>query len=239
MTIYRRKATTTASRSTWVMLEIKDLTTPEPQQINPNDLFTVINSMLLPASSATNFSATEVLTEYLVNILELSSSPYAQMADGATLVLRNLLTIPLYLCNSVALTGASSMSTVQSQLPAENQLFGSNILAATRAVPALWTVYSYAGMAGAIVLTVVASTIYLSWQGHRIEPSEFPIANFVGLTSVYTQASNGHRVLIRHSEIFPKSNNGQETHQRQKTRQILSRAAEVRICTSEEEPREN
>jgi hypothetical protein len=129
MTIYRRKATTKASRSTWAMLEIKDLTTPEPPQINSNDLFTVINSMLLPASntsSATNFSATEVLTEY-INILELSLSPYAQMADGATLVLRNLLTIPLYLCNSVALTGTSSISTVQSQLPAENQLFGSNI----------------------------------------------------------------------------------------------------------------
>ena len=188
MATYRRKATVTAVRSSFDILEVSDLSTPVAQVIHPTDLFSILDTILTPAQIGTSnqTSPAYALSDYLFELLHLASSPSAQAMTQPVQILRNLLVTPLYLCNAVILTGTSSMATLQTGLPAENQLLGADAIRVTRAVPGQLTVWIYIASAGTILLTAFI-VICVSSRVQTPKTSSFPIADFLMLTRVDTR----------------------------------------------------
>jgi hypothetical protein len=196
MSIYRRKATFTASRISWNLLEVKDMGAPSLQDISPADLFIILDLILSPSQNAgTNQNSSSYdLSDYLFQFLHLSSKTNAQISAQPLLYLRNLLTIPLYLCNPVTFTGSSSITTTQTDLPAENQLQGADAVSATRAIPGSWTVWTYIAFAGAILLLCYI-IISINSIIETPKTSSFAIADFLMLT----KAQEANRIGDGHS----------------------------------------
>jgi hypothetical protein len=82
MTVYRRKATIIASRASWNLLDVQDLSTPSLQDIGPDDLFTILDLILSPTQNSTvnQNSSSYDLSNYLFQFLHLSSKPNAQIS---------------------------------------------------------------------------------------------------------------------------------------------------------------
>jgi hypothetical protein len=192
MSIYRRKATFTASRVSWNLLEVKDMGAPSLQDISPADLFTIVDLVLSPSQNATTNqnSSSYDLSGYLFQFLHLSSKTNAQISTQPLLDLRNLLTIPLYICNPVTFTGNSSITSAQTDLPEENQLQGADAVSATRAVPGSWTVWTYIASAGTILL-LCSIIIGINSIIEAPKTSSFAIADFLMLTKAHERNGIG------------------------------------------------
>ena len=206
MAIYRRKVTVIASRSSSNILEVMDLSTPEVQLIDPADLFSALDIILMPARNATSnkSSPAYMLSNYLSHFLGYSSDPSSQMLTTPLQFLRNLLAIPLYLCNPI-MTGGSSITTQQPNLPAENQLIGADAIGLARAVPGERTVKVYRASAGAILL-VTFIVICISSRAEIPKTSSFPIADFLMLTKAVKTGWNDEAPpglsSFKHDDIF-------------------------------------
>ena len=207
MATYRRMATVTAVRSSFNILEVSDLGTPVAQIIHSTDLFSILDTILTPAQIGTlnKTSPTYALSDYLFELLHFASSPSAQAMSQPVQILRNLLVTPLYLCNAVILTGTSSMATLQTGLPAENQLLGADAIRVTRAVPGQLTVWIYIASAGTILLTAFI-VICVSSRVQTPKTSSFPIADFLMLTRVDTRGWRAgmdcSSTSFNHSDVF-------------------------------------
>lgn len=233
MAIYRRKATVIASRSSSNILEVMDLSTPEAQNIDPADIFSALDIILIPARNATSnkSSPAYMLSNYLSHFLGYSSDPSSQMLTTPLQFLRNLLAIPLYLCNPV-MTGGSSITTQQPNLPAENQLIGADAIGLTRAVPGGRTAKIYTESAGAILL-VTFNVICISSRAEIPKTSSFPIADFLMLTKAvrrgWQDGAPPSLSSFKHDDVFiwvQKSGDNKE---------ILSSAGSVNLYPNEKE----
>jgi hypothetical protein len=186
MTVYRRKATIVASRASWNLLDVQDLSTPSLQDIGPDDLFTILDLILSPTQNSTvnQNSSSYDLSNYLFQFLHLLSKPNAQISKQPLQCLRNLLTIPLYLCNPVTFTNSTSITSPQTDLPAENQLLGADAVSATRAVPGIWTVWTYIAAAGSILLMCLV-VIGVNSRIETPETSSIPFADLLVLARAH------------------------------------------------------
>jgi len=230
MTTYRRNATTTSSRVSWETLEISNLSPPELQHIEPLGLFKVLDNTLALASNMSaeiQNTAQYQLALYLFDFLRSSSNTYSQLTNQPMLYLRNLLTLPLYLCNPVILTNITSMTTAQTQLPLENQLLGSDAIGLVRAIPSRWTVYTYIGTAGAIIAIDFIVIIFQTSRVKMPNTSSFPLVDFLTLTSVEwrdLESARESRIKdIRHEDIF------ESMPAKRSDRDYLERARKIRV----------
>jgi hypothetical protein len=201
MAIYRRKATVIASLSSWDILEATDLSAPEAQYINSVDLFSALDTILTPtrnAGSDQNSSA-YMRTEDLYRFLNFSSMPNAEASSLPVQYLRNLLVLPLYLCNPVTASGTGSITAQQTNLPVENQLTAADATKVTRAVPGQQTVWIYIASAGTILL--ITFIVILIFSPVDIsKTSSFPIADFLMLSRADGTAASFNS--FKHDDIF-------------------------------------
>lgn len=232
LTIYRRNANVAASRTNMALLQAKELGAPVLQRVSANDLFQAYDSILTPldeVSSGGNCSSLtpqSQLTEYLY--LYLNQSAYTPNPSVSTPrdYIRNLLAIPLYLCNPLMLSSGYSPNTIQAGLPAQNYLRGSYATAATRAVPESWTIWTYAGMYGAILLLLLIVCVMVSGYDKPIS-SHFPVTDLLTSMRPEEMVIGGGEaakqpVKLSYEDIFTGAQPGDN-------KAILRRASEIRM----------
>ncbi|RAO68327.1 uncharacterized protein BHQ10_004339 [Talaromyces amestolkiae] len=184
LTIYRCNATVAASRTNLALLQVRDLGTPVLQSITPRDLFQVYDAILTPldnisdGGNCSSLTPQSQLTEFLYIYLNQSAYTTNPIISTQRDYLRNLLAVPLYYCNSVMILSSNSPNAVQPGLLPENYLRGSYAIPEERAVPESWTVWTYAGLYGAILLLLLA--VHVAASGYETSrDSHFPIADLL------------------------------------------------------------
>lgn len=232
LTVYRRDATVAASRTNLAVLQAKDLGTPVLQSITPGDLFQVYDAILTPldrisdGGNCSPLTPQSQLTEFLYIYLNQSTYVTNPVISFQRDYLRNLLAVPLYYCNSVMILSSNSPHAVQPGLPPENYSRGSYAIPEEHAVPESWTVWTYAGLYGAILLLLLA--VCVSVSGYEAsEDSHFPLADLLMGISPEEISRNGGEAgkqssKVQFDELFTGVPPGDD-------QAILRRASEIRV----------
>lgn len=186
MSIYRRIATTVSDRSTFNILEYKDLGPPTVQNITSADLFSAINSNVLQPRNTTDTVSEFVLSQaYTTANLIRMSHLYQYDNTGSTMVnvLRNLLTVPLYVFNNMTSLVPTSYNIYALDLPKENFIEG-RCATSQREVPQMWTVWVYIGTRCGILLLILGTHAFaMRWEVPT--RSAFPLFEFAELVDIH------------------------------------------------------
>jgi hypothetical protein len=232
MVIYRRTATTTASRLSEDILRAAELGQPEVQYMHPSDFFTIYDSVFINPLNGSGDACLTVRPEYLQTIMF-----YTYLNESATRIrqtnsqpldyLRNVLATPLYLCNAVTLTASKSPHAPQSGLGEEYYTNGSAAFAQQRAVPARWTVWTYAATAGMLLLLTFVVALISCFAS--LESSSFPLVDFLTLPEPVRAVGEdewgdtmARAQAMRVEEIFPAWRHWDNSG-------IVQRSSEIRL----------
>lgn len=193
---YRRNATLVFSRSGFEILEVTDLSEPQPQNISSSALFTALDAVLYRPDRSTAQqqsydvrSAEYLLTQTIGAQLWQSLYPNAAELNIGRDWLRNMVTFPVYLFQPTRLAllpyllpiSEDNGTAPQPNLPSENCVQGSFCKMSKRSVPGRETVYAYTAIAGLLVtFVVVAKARALFWR--EAETSDFAVLDYHTLT---------------------------------------------------------
>ncbi|KAK0124616.1 hypothetical protein ONS95_009565 [Cadophora gregata] len=183
---YRREATVAVDRKSGELLDVKNLTKAEPQDITPADFLTAFNGFLYPFQALDISFACDVtgvefqLTSWISNILDVSRTAAYQVHPRE--VLRNLFMVPLYFYNPMtsALGPPPSVTKKVDGLPSENYILGSYSEKVDLLTISRWTVVAYIIVCGLILFLILLVLALTAWNQVQ-QTSDFPFVDFLAL----------------------------------------------------------
>ncbi|OAF99277.1 uncharacterized protein CC84DRAFT_1222973 [Paraphaeosphaeria sporulosa] len=195
---YRRNATLVFSRSDLQILSVTDLSPPQPQNITPAALFTVLDTILYRpdrADSALKFYDVRS-AEYLLTQMIGVQLWYSLYNNSAGLPvgrdwLKNLVSLPVYVFQPTSIElvpylpalAADNGTRPQPNLPRENYVEGAYCVIDKRSIPGLGTVYAYIVVAGLLLaFVIIAKGRALLWDD--VATSDFAIFDYHILTRI-------------------------------------------------------
>jgi hypothetical protein len=205
---YRRNATIVFPRSSFTILDVSDLSTPQSENISAASLFTAMNAMLYrPNQTENSFqydrsSARYILTQTIGGDLWLLlPKSYSGLLIGKDW-LRNVLAMPLYVFQPTVIVTADYLrvrkpedgSTPLQNLPRENYVRGSYCIVDRRSVPGARTVIGYACVARFLLLFVVMAK-WVAFRWPVMDTSNYPLLDYEALTQV--EDDSDHTVTLR------------------------------------------
>ncbi|KAJ4355726.1 uncharacterized protein N0V89_003746 [Didymosphaeria variabile] len=206
---YRRNATITFSRSDFDILDVDDMSDPQPQNITSATLFTALDAILYRpdrADDALKFydirSAEYLLTQTIGVQLWYSLHNNTSGLKIGRDWLRNLVTLPVYVFQPTYLElvpylqplPADNGTEPQPNLPAENYVEGSYCIMNKRSIPGRGTVYAYTAVAGLLLaVVIIAKTRALRWNDTAT--SDFAVLDYHVLTKVVD--AKGDEISLR------------------------------------------
>jgi hypothetical protein len=185
---YRRSATVVFSRSSFTILDVSDLSTPQSENISAASLFTALNAMLYrPNQTENSFqydrnSARYILTQTVGADMWWSlHDAYSGLLIGKDW-LRNLLVMPVYVFQPTVIAAADYLrvrnpedgTSPLQNLPKENYVRGSYCIVDKRSVPGTKTVIGYACVAGFLLLFVVMAK-WTAFRWPTMDTSNYPL----------------------------------------------------------------
>lgn len=186
LSIYSRTATAHFSRFNLSTIAISDLSPPIPEPVKASDLLSVYNTSLqITSSGFANSGSTQLI--YYVSAYLTTAETSSETAFQADLNLRNFLTAPLlyFSPNDMSpYTAVPSPNKILDGLPNDQGLYitASLSIPSYRLVPALWSVWVYAILMGAVIIACVALLVLGSLPvtaGQIPETTFWPFVDFV------------------------------------------------------------
>lgn len=186
LSIYSRTATAHFSRFNLSTIAISDLSPPIPEPVKASDLLSVYNTSLQITSSGFANSGPTQLIYYVSAYLTLAETS-SETAFQADLNLRNFLTAPLlyFSPNYISpYTTVPSPNKILDGLPNDQGLYitASLSIPSYRLIPALWSVWVYTILMGAVIIACVALLVLGSLPvtaGQIPETTFWPFVDFV------------------------------------------------------------
>ncbi|PVH73509.1 hypothetical protein DL98DRAFT_659361 [Cadophora sp. DSE1049] len=194
---YRRNTTVALDRKTGDLLDFKNLTKAEPQDITPADFLSAFNGILYPFQPLNVSFACDVtgiqfqLTSWISNVLDFSRTALYQVQPRE--ILRNLFMVPLFFYNPMTspLGPLPSVTEKVEGLPSENYILGSFSHKVRLLTIAWWTVLTYIIACGLILFLILLVLAITAWDQVQ-ETSDFPFVDFLKLKSeTITAMTNG------------------------------------------------
>ena len=181
MAIYSRSATTTYSRSTNVLLEAQNFSSPQLRNISNVDLFTTMEAFFgaSPINSSQPIEQTVydfiLWTENYFNTYIMAGAP-----SSVTNLFRTLLTLPLlwFQPNGLSANATTVLaSTLVTGLPANMTVIGNLAKGKTHISLAPWAAYVYIAVACAF-LCVLTGILFVTMAIPTPNRSHFPLLDF-------------------------------------------------------------
>ncbi|KAL2059747.1 hypothetical protein VTL71DRAFT_10131 [Oculimacula yallundae] len=235
--MYRRMATVSIDRRTGEILDMKNLTKAEPQEITPADYLTAFDGMLYPFKKLDiSFACDEdggqfQLTKWISTVLLFSKTALYQREPRE--ILRNLFMVPLYFYNPMTSPfGPLPSVTEKAQgLPSENNILGSFSHKVDLLTISWWTVLTYIISCGILLFLILLVLAVTAWNQVQ-ETSNYPLVDFLtlkkataGTTPNRSGANAGSQDDV--ATVFANCTNGG-------SRDILEASRGVRIIGREE-----
>jgi hypothetical protein len=221
LSISRRTATVYMSRDTGTILAWEDLGKPKLQNITASDFKTAFDIMIIPWSNSSSDIPTTSTTWQLT--AQIASSLYINLAAPESSrsldYLRNLFATPLYVFNPLVLSGAPAITDVQPDLLRENYINGSYAREMIHAVPERWTVLTYVGVSG-LLLLIIFLALALGTRYEGPESSLFPFVDSLGLKWIVVD--DEEKEVDDMKEVFRAADLGDDD-------KILEQAGRVRV----------
>lgn len=227
--VYRRTVTTVADRKTNIILDVKDLSPPEVQEITAEEFKIAFNSMLCPLTNSVGSQGCQAgssewhLTQWIVSVLSIDTA--APFISDPLDYLRNLFMTPLYLYNimidGIGLNPVPSIAEIPSGVPGENLIKGSLARPVRHLVVRQWTVVTYTSVGGFLVFLILG--LLVSTVGRQAQKtSDFPVLDFSTL-SIMSQDSKGQpEISTTFKELFRGCKAGDSD-------KLLERASKARV----------
>lgn len=183
---YRRHATVSIERKTGELLDVKNLTKAEPQDITPADFLSAFNGMLYPFQPLNVSFACDVtgvqfqLTSWISNVLDFSRTALFQVQPRE--IMRNLFMVPLFFYNPMTspLGPLPSVTEKVDGLPSENYILGSFSHEVKLLTITWWTVLTYIIVCGSILFLILLVLAVTAWDQVQ-QTSDFPFIDFLTL----------------------------------------------------------
>lgn len=226
ISIYRRKASFVASRSTGDILSVQNTGPATPQDISPEDFTKAIDTFLWPWNNGSYPQLCEIVSQQVgLNGLMWSALTQGMVGGASTLpldYLRNLFATALFMFNS-AYVGApvtTSYVDILKGLPAENYVDGSMAREVYHTVPAAWTVYAFIAVGGIILLLIWGVLLTLTPYYGVPKTSSFPFVDLLALRWENLEGSTEGTDDLKN--VFPGRARGDDM-------EVIRQAADVKV----------